>query len=48
MAPEQLLQVIGDGQKAKKDTSLDLSDSDLLKMYRTMMLIRTLDRKSVV
>jgi pyruvate dehydrogenase E1 component alpha subunit len=44
MAPE-MLQVIGDGQKAKKDTSLDLSDSDLLKMHRTMVLIRTFDAK---
>jgi 2-oxoisovalerate dehydrogenase E1 component alpha subunit len=44
MAPE-MLQVIGDGQKAKKDASLDLSDSDLLKMYRTMVMIRTFDAK---
>lgn len=41
----ELLQVIGDGQKAKKDTGLDLSDSDLLKMHRTMVLIRTFDAK---
>jgi len=44
MAPE-LLQVIGDGQKAKKDATLDLSDQDLLKMYRTMVLVRNFDNK---
>jgi pyruvate dehydrogenase E1 component alpha subunit len=44
MTPE-MLQVIGDGQKAKKDATLDLSDSDLLKMHRTMVQIRTFDAK---
>lgn len=46
MAPE-LLQVIGDGKKAAKDTSLDLSDADLLKMYETMVLVRAFDSKMV-
>jgi pyruvate dehydrogenase E1 component alpha subunit len=44
MAPE-LLQVIGDGKKAQKDRTLDLSDSDLLRMYETMVQVRVFDTK---
>lgn len=44
MAPE-LLQVIGDGKKSQRDPTLDLSDSDLLRMYESMVQVRIFDTK---
>lgn len=41
----EMLQVIGEGKAVKRDPQLDLSDNDLLRMYRTMVLVRSFDNK---
>jgi pyruvate dehydrogenase E1 component alpha subunit len=40
-----MLKVIGEGQKAKRDGSLDLSDKDLMTMYETMVRVQVLDHR---
>lgn len=45
--PLELLQVIGDGKKAQRDPTLDLSDSDLLRMYESMVQVRAFDAKMI-
>jgi pyruvate dehydrogenase E1 component alpha subunit len=45
MTPPQLLQVIGEGAKAKRPADLDLSDADLMAMYTHMIRVRVLDQR---